>query len=382
MTLPPATPSFMTLPPSFRPFTGLLLLLVALIGGPAAAQDAPAPLVRRFLQLPAVFDGMVLPLAAMEIRPRGPGPFPLVVLAHGTPGEESLRREYRVETYTTVAVEFARRGFVALAFLRRGYGVSAGDYAETSGPCGASRYVESGLETARDLGEAIRLMSELPYVDRRRALVVGQSAGGFGTLALARTAPPQVLGLVNFAGGRGHFRERNAVCEPEKLVAAMRTFGQGARLPSLWIYAENDALYRPELVRQMHQAFVNGGGASAELKLMPATVAEGHALFLADPVAWRAPVDAFLRRLGLPAMPRRAEPAPPRGLSERARNAFQAYARSPLPNKAFATTPDGAAVWKAGLPSVGVARADVLELCRRSGTTCTVLHAVRDFDDE
>jgi dienelactone hydrolase len=370
----------MTALPFFRLLACLVVVLVS-VAAPARGQDAPAPLVRRFLQLPAVFDGVVLPLAAMEVRPRGPGPFPLVVLAHGTPGEEGLRREYRVDTYTTVAVEFARRGFVALAFLRRGYGVSAGDYAESSGPCGATRYVDSGVETARDLTEALRLMGELPYVDRRRALVVGQSAGGFGAMALARLVPPPALGLINFAGGRGHFRDRNAVCEPEKLIAAMRSFGQGARVPSLWVYAENDALYRPDLARQMHQAY-HAGGAATELALLPATVAEGHALFLADPVAWRATVDGFLKRLGLPSMPRRAEPAPPRGLNEQARRSFQNYARSPLPNKAFATTPDGVAVWKAGLPSVNVARADVIELCRRAGTTCNILHAVRDFDDE
>ncbi len=359
----------------------MLLLASALLATLAQAQDAPAPLVRRFLQLPAVFDGAVLPLAAMEVRPRGPGPFPLVVLAHGTPGEEALRREYRVDTYTTVAVEFARRGFVALAFLRRGYGVSSGDYAESSGPCGASRYVESGLETARELSEALRIMAGFPHVDPRRALVVGQSAGGFGALALGRSAPPQLLGLINFAGGRGHFRERNAVCEPDKLVAAMAAFGQGASVPSLWVYAENDKLYRPDLVRQMHRAYRAAGG-KAELVMMPASVGEGHALFLADPVAWRATVDNFLGRLGLPAMPARPQPAPPPGLGERARSAFRAYARSPLPNKVFATTQDGGAVWKAGLPSVGAAQADVLELCRRSGTRCTVVHAVRDFDDE
>ncbi|MCK6449513.1 MAG: alpha/beta hydrolase [Alphaproteobacteria bacterium] len=361
----------------------MLLLASALIAAPAQAQaqDAPAPLVRRFLQLPATFDGVVLPLAAMEVRPRGPGPFPLVVLAHGTPGEEALRREYRVDTYTTVAVEFARRGFVALAFLRRGYGVSAGDYAESSGPCGASRYVESGFETARELREVLRIMAGLPHVDRRRALVVGQSAGGFGALALARGAPAQVLGLINFAGGRGHFRERNAVCEPEKLVAAMGAFGQGARVPSLWIYAENDTLYRPALVRQMHRAYRAAGG-KAELVMMPASVSEGHALFLADPVAWGATVDNFLARLGLPVMPARPQLVPPPGLSDRARDAFRAYARSPLPNKAFAVTQDGAAVWKAGLPSIGAAQGDVLALCRRSGAQCIVLHAVRDFDDE
>ena len=359
----------------------LPLLLASVLPAVAQAQEARAPLVRRFLQLPAMFDGNMLPLAAMEVRPRGPGPFPLVVLAHGTPGEENLRREYRVDIYTTVAVEFARRGFVALAFLRRGYGVSAGDYAESSGPCGGARYVESGLETAQDLSEALRLMAELPYVDRRRALVVGQSAGGFGALALARLTPPSLLGVINFAGGRGHFRERNAVCEPEKLVAATGIFGQGARVPSLWVYAQNDTLYRPELVRQMYQAY-RAGGAPAELAMLSTTIGEGHALFLDDPVAWRPTVDAFLRRIGLPVMPQRPEPVPPRGLDERARNSFLAYARSPLPNKAFATTPDGAPVWRAGLPSVTVARADVVELCRRSGTSCTVLHAVRDFDDE
>lgn len=357
-------------------FLGLLLLAAPSL---ALAQAEP-PLTRHFFRLPAMFDGQVLALEAMEIRPRGSGPFPLAVIAHGTPAMPAQRQQYTVEQYGTVAAELARHGFVAVAVMRRGFGASEGGFAEASGACGQSRYAEAGLESARDLAETVRAMAAQPYVDARRVVAVGQSAGGFAALALASLAasglaPPGLAAVVNFAGGRGRYPDRNAVCEPEKLVAALAQFGRATRVASLWIYAENDQSFAPELARAMYQAY-RGGGAPAELAMQPPFRDDGHRLFMDGVDRWRPVLDRFLRRLGLPAGPAQPVPAPPAGLSERARGAFQAYATAPQPNKSFALGPRGAFAWRADAQPIDGIRQEALTLCLQHDPGCKVVSEV------
>jgi dienelactone hydrolase len=367
----------------FRPAIRRAVLAIGalLAAFPSWAETAPAPVARSFFRLPAAFDGRVLMLEAMELRPRLAGPFPLALIAHGTPGTEEKRKQYKVETFTPQALEFARRGFVAIVFLRRGYGTSDGRYAESNGTCGRMNYADAGVESARDLAAAIQALADRPYIDRRRILVVGQSAGGFAALALAQNPPPGVVGAVNFAGGRGHFPERNAVCEPEKLVAATGQFARGARLPTLWIYAENDRSFGPTLAREMLQAYLAGGGR-AELVMAPPFGDDGHYLFALGLAQWRPPVDEFLRRLGLPTLLPQPRAVPPPEIRGRAEEAFRKYAESLLPNKAFAASLRGAYAWKAGAASIEAARVDALGLCQQRGAACSIVHEVADFQDE
>ena len=59
----------------------------------------------------------------------------------------------------------------------------------------------------------------------------------------------------------------------------MRKFGQQSRLPTLWVYAENDKYFGPALAKRMHSAFVSAGGA-AELVIAPPFGKDGHSLLL------------------------------------------------------------------------------------------------------
>ena len=113
---------------------------------------------------------------------------------------------------------------------------------------------------------------------------------------------PGLVAVVNFAGGRGS-RGPNDVCSPEALVRAMARYGAASHVPQLWIYAENDLFFGPELARRMHEAFVGSGGR-AEFVRAPGFGRDGHRLFGAGgPGAWGSYVDPFLRSQGLPAAP-------------------------------------------------------------------------------
>jgi dienelactone hydrolase len=306
---------------------------------------------RDFVRLPSAQLGPDA-YEAMIVRPARDGAFPLVVLNHGSPRERAKLKETRASAWTGVAVEFARQGYAAAIFLRQGFGTSAGPLIEYSGPCRDPDYIGSGRQTAAQIAEAVEALKRQPFVDARRVVVVGQSAGGFGALALAAKPPSGVVAVLNFAGGRGSGRP-DQVCRESRLVEAVRTFGRGVRLPSLWVYTENDSYFRPELARAMVGAWREGGGA-AEFIAAPAFGADGHLLFGTPGIPiWRGYVDGFLRALALPSwreLPDDTPPtvAKPAGLGPNGSRAFEEYRRSTNFHKAFAMSNTGHFQWLSG----------------------------------
>jgi pimeloyl-ACP methyl ester carboxylesterase len=132
-----------------------------------------------------------------------------------------------------------------------------------------------------------------------KVIVVGQSAGGWASIALSSLNPAPVRAIITFAAGRGGRVDGkpNNNCAPDKLVEATREFGRTARIPMLWLYAANDTYFGPELSRQMHEAFTAVGG-KVEYHLLPPFKSEGH--FLIDspdaiPI-WAPLVSDFLDR--------------------------------------------------------------------------------------
>ena len=216
-------------------------------------------------------------LEAMLLRPSGTRRYPLALISHGTPREGSARAPMSPYRSYRQALEFARRGFAALVFMRRGYGDSGGQYAESSGPCDRREYLRAAWQSASDLRAAIEAMRSRTDVSTNGMIAVGVSAGGFASLALTADPPPGLAAAINFAGGRGS-RADNDVCDEDALVRAFATLGKTSRIPTLWIYAQNDKFFGPELVRRMHTAFTGAGGR-AQFVDVPPFGDDGHSLF-------------------------------------------------------------------------------------------------------
>lgn len=364
---------------------GLALLLTLLFGAwPGFAQTTsnPAGLIKELIRIPVTFDKAgVLELEAMVIRPAGEGRWPLVILNHGTPRDKDALEERRVAAMTPQAIEFARRGWAAVALMRRGFGGSEGEYSERPGACDARDFAGAGLRSARDIGGAIAYLRTQAYVDPTRIMSVGVSAGGLATMALASQSPPGLVAAINFAGGHGSSGDHK-VCRSDLLVAAMGQFGRTARIPTLWIYAENDMYFWPELARQMFAAFTNSGGKGT-LVMAPPTGTDGHAYFSTAIKQWRGPVDEFLRNNGLPAWSRPpADPAPPTltapsQLSDKGREAWQKYLASAAIEKAFAMGLKGGFSWKSGFNTIEDAVAAALQSCAVHASNCRIV-AVND----
>jgi dienelactone hydrolase len=352
---------------------------------PASATDIysfPEGQIRRdFVRLPSARleqDGVY---EAMVVRPARDGKFPLAVLSHGAPREREKAKERRAASWTGIAVEFARQGYVALVFLRQGYGTSTGQISDAIGPCSRPDYISSGGNTAREILDAVAAMKREPYVDPTRVVAIGQSAGGFGSLAAASRMPEGLVTVLNFAGGRGSPRS-DEVCGEYFLVDAVGHFGRTARVPTLWIYSENDHFFGPKLAREMFEKWT-GAGASAEFIAAPPYGDDGHNLFGASTVAlWRGYTSGFLKKLGLPAWevpPADAAKAePPSGLGPNARAAFATYLASVNYSKAFVIGERGRFSWRSGFATRDDAAEAARKACEERGDKCRAVF----LDDE
>ncbi|MBI4274896.1 MAG: alpha/beta fold hydrolase, partial [Rhizobiales bacterium] len=178
---------------------------------------------------------------ATLLRPPGAGPFPLVVINHGTTQSAEERAKFRIPLFTAASNFFVQHGYAVLVPQRPGHGETGGPYLEPDGPCAGVDYRKSGLATAASIAAAIDYIKAQSFISKSPAIVVGHSAGGWGVLALASGNPSNVKAVINFAGGRGgrvNGRPNNN-CAPERLVAAAEQFGATTRIPTLWIYTEN-----------------------------------------------------------------------------------------------------------------------------------------------
>jgi dienelactone hydrolase len=351
-----------------------LLLLVVAGASPATAKDVQPLYVREALRI-AMPEAGAQGLEAVLVRPAAAGKYPLVLINHGSPRKPADRTGMTPLASLPQLMEFARRGWAVVAVMRRGFGDSGGGFAEAAGSCQNPDYAASGRSAARDLRATIQYLSRRPDIDATRIISVGQSAGGFATVALAADPPAGLVAAISFAGGRGSPRD-GEVCAEDRLAAAFAAFGKTSRIPMLWVYADNDKFFGPELVQRLHQGFTAAGG-DAELIRHPAFGKDGHALFALGISDWTPYVDAFLKRrqlvmrdslLPVP-LPNIATPA---GLGENARKAF-AYYLAAGPHKAFAVSPKGAFGWRAARRTAEEARRGALDNCAKHAPDCRIV---------
>jgi dienelactone hydrolase len=282
-----------------------LLFLVAALAAPEPCRSADnrtlLPVQEEIWALP-----LIHPTVAYVVRPVGKGPFPLAVMNHGVSLNARERGFFPLVEFRDAAIWFARRGYLVVAPAGPGYGAMALEASELGlfpvfyskiGVCENPNFRDAGMAAALLDKWIIDYMIEQKYAAPESAIVIGQSAGGWGAIALSSQNLPSVKAIITFAAGRGGrvSGKPNNNCAPDKLVEATAAFGQSARTPMLWIYIENDTFFGPDLSRRMHTAYTGAGG-NAEYHLMPPFGSDGH-FFIDSPDAipqWSPLVSQFL----------------------------------------------------------------------------------------
>lgn len=216
---------------------------------------------------------------ATLFRPPGAGPFPLALIAHASTESPLQRALMKPMRYEALAAFFVRKGYAVIVPERAGHGATGGPYLEAQGGCVNADYIRAGYATADAIQAAFDFMRQQSFIKRDGALVVGHSAGGWGALALAPRIPAGLAQIIVFAPGRGGRAEgmANAVCAPDRLIAAAGEFGRTARVPVTWLVAENDSYFSPVLSKAMADAFASGG-AKVDFRVLPAHGSDGHTL--------------------------------------------------------------------------------------------------------
>ena len=240
-------------------------------------------------------------LRALLWRPNGRGPFPAILLNHGSGRtREELERLGPYEGQAdTLGPVFARHGYVFLFLFRRGVGLSAaqganaidlmnGELAEHGQE--ARNALQLQLLEGRELSDALAglaFLRQLPDVDPHDVGVVGHSFGGSLTVLMAEREP-DLRAVVVFSAA-GYSWDRSPELR-ERLLAALAH----VEAPIFFIHAAND--YTTASGKAL-DARLRQLGEAHRLKIYPPigrTPEDGHAFPLIGVSRWEPDVFAFL----------------------------------------------------------------------------------------
>jgi dienelactone hydrolase len=321
-------------------------------------------------------------LQATVLTPPGPGPFPMAVANHGADVASARSRGSRYRR-TFFAFYFLSRGYAVVLPMMRGFAESGG--AIDLHGCDVAQVAR---DNAKDIRAVVDFMASQPDIDTSRTVMIGQSFGGWNTLAVGADPPPNLVGLINSSGGM-----RTSACrdDDQELIVGATEFGRGAKVPSIWFYGDNDSLFPPSLWRSMYAHYIEGG-ANAELVAFGRFGDDAHT-FSKLPESlpiWAPRFDDFLGRLGMPNRLVHPEYLPkpwPKAtgfaaitdvaavpyLTDQGRALYRAYLSKPMP-KAFLIAPGSLVRGQyGGFDPVQ----DGLAFCRKKTAVCRV-YAVDD----
>jgi dienelactone hydrolase len=361
--------------------TWLVRILVFFLSAATAQLASAQSVLVTELRLPTHDSGRK-GLEAVMLRPNDNAPHPLALVTHGTPRESSERAEMTPLRWIPQAREFARRGWTAVIVMRRGFGDSGGGYDEEGGGCGRfPNYTGATKAAVKDLREAIAYLETRPEIDSSKMIAIGVSTGGLAMVGLTADPPQNLVAAISFAGGRGS-NAPDHVCNPEALIETFGDFGKHSRIPMLWVYADNDHFFGPQLAHAFYQAFSQSGGKAEFIAAGPFGE-DGHSLFsLRGIPIWTPLVDQFLKAQNLllretPLELTAPDVDPPTYLSIRGKDEFQTYLLS-APHKAFAASPATGFGWSSGRRTAEDAQKRALDTCKKSApkdSPCAIVMA-------
>lgn len=227
------------------------------------------------------------------------GARPLVILNHGRAVTADQRKALGRATYAEASKWLVKRGFVVAVPTRIGYGVTGGPDIEDSFGCSNKNYAPGYAASSAQTIAVLDYMRSWKEVDPKRVIVMGQSYGGTTAIAVAAMNVPGVKAAINFAGGGGGRPQTHPgnPCSPEAMQRLFAAYGKSARIPTLWIYSENDEYFGGKLPREWFDAFRKAGG-NGEFFLLPPYPGGGHGSFTKAPDRWQPKVEAFLEGAG------------------------------------------------------------------------------------
>ncbi len=326
-------------------------------------------------------------LEAFIVRPaKAEGKLPIALITHGKNLKAEDNQQLRADYYAPQARDFASRGWMSVVVIRRGYGQSDGIPGVSRGAaymgCQNADLVRGFDIEADDLAAALQVIAARPDADASRVIAVGQSLGGGAVLAFAARRPAGLIGVVNVSGGVWR-SDGDGVCDFDAVASAMATFGARTRVPTLWLYAENDSLFPPAVVARMHAAYTEAGGL-AKLWMFPPVLNDGHNLFadFGGRVKWLRALDRFMQAHRMPNtnVARVENVMTSIKLADNTRPVVEEYFSTPTPKLLVASPSGKVAFWTANPADINGARKRALARCsEKAGAECMVVMENHDL---
>jgi dienelactone hydrolase len=353
---------------AFMRFAVAAMLSVYVLACPTSGWSADLVEETGFFRV--TIDGHTVRLQGMTVkRADAAKQLPIALITHGKPPNSGSMLDMKPSSLLGHARDMARRGWLAVIVMRRGFGQSDGPMPHPM-TCDDTFFSARFAADADDLQATLEFIARRPDVDPNRAIAIGVSAGGAAVSALAARNPKGLLGVINVSGGL----KFESCPKPEALVAAFREFGVHSRVPSLWLYAKNDSFFGPALVDRMRSAFLDGGG-DARLVMYETFGTEGHWLFSNGRHQWLIEMDAFLRFHELPTWQRRDVDTLMQKLKSKNASFVEKYLAGPSERALAKSTTSDYSHMSWGFKTTEEARTQALEGCqkRKQGEQCVIV---------
>lgn len=227
-------------------------------------------------------------------------PYPIAIINHGRAAKPEERTTAFGRANSIVNARWlAGMGFLVAVPTRIGYGVTGGEDLEDTGLCHKKNYppgYKAGIDQTMQILQALR---QRPDISPDKGLVLGQSFGGTIAIGVAAQNPPGIQATINFAGGGGGNPETNPMqpCGTANLEHMFATYGKTTKIPTLWVYTENDQWMGPKYPKEWFEAYKAKSG-TGEFLFLPPNGTDGHGVFSRDPAAWRTQVLQFIKANG------------------------------------------------------------------------------------
>ncbi|MGL4424142.1 MAG: alpha/beta hydrolase family protein [Gemmataceae bacterium] len=160
-------------------------------------------------------------LAGTITKPKGDGPFPVVVMVSGSGPQDRDETLFGHKPFLVIADALAKKGIACLRYDDRGVGASGGSQADaTTG------------DLATDAAAAVKFLHTRPEFDKKRVGICGHSEGGMIAPMIAAESPELVGFIILLAGpgvsGEAILREQTTdfsrLAEPKTTDAEIEDF--------------------------------------------------------------------------------------------------------------------------------------------------------------
>lgn len=233
--------------------------------------------------------------APSTLKPK-PKPKPLAIVLHGRAATEKARVTMPTQQFHSTVRYLLKLGYTVVVPTRIGYGKSTGADLEAAGTCYKRDYA-AGLQAAATQTLAVlNTMRRQADIAPTGTVLIGHSYGGIVALATAAKQPMGIRAVINISGGAGGnpYKHPKKPCAVRNLQKQLSRYGRTSRVPSVWIYAENDRFWGADIPQQWLQSYRHAGGVAYFYNVGQLGF-DGHTLFSHFPKLWQKKSNKWLQ---------------------------------------------------------------------------------------